>query len=192
MFQQFPKITKTFQFTAKTILAGAMTILMIIGASFSIDVSLAHPPQQEEAQPDFTVGVQISPDGSATVESQETRLDSAYFAAQGSLDGLVVTPAGLALAQERDSGVYVSGVINSPLAFTTDIVPLWSANLPDGAELQIETRLSFDGQTWSQWLENPTAFYPVRDDLHSGHLIWVGNNIDGSDISHLGEFLIPL
>jgi hypothetical protein len=40
----------------------------------------------------------------------------------------------------------------------------------------METRLSLDGYTWSGWVQNPEAFYPVRNNLHSGHVIWA----DGS------------
>jgi hypothetical protein len=72
-----------------------------------------------------------------------------------------------------DGQSYLSPVIASPLGYTTDIVPLWGAELPAGAALRVKTRLQIDGH-WSDWLDNPEAFYPVRDNLHSGNLIWVG------------------
>lgn len=113
----------------------------------------------------------------AAVVWQELELTPATFGQTGQLDGLAVTPTGLALAASRTEGVYTSGVILSPLAFTTDIVPLWQVDLPPGTALRLETRLSLDGgASWSDWLENPAAYFPVRDTLHSGNLIWVGSN----------------
>ncbi|MBE7471031.1 MAG: hypothetical protein DPW09_35830 [Anaerolineae bacterium] len=134
----------------------------------------AHPPQQEGDQPAFVGAAQSSPDGSATIVSQEAHLDAAYLGANGQLEGLEVTTAGLSLASGLTAGSYTSGVIHSPLAFTTDMVPLWGVDLPEGTSLRLETRLSSDGgASWSEWVENPEAFYPVRDDLRSGNLIWV-------------------
>jgi hypothetical protein len=134
----------------------------------------AHPPQQEGDQPAFAGAVQSSPDGSATIVSQEAHLDAAYLGANGQLEGLEATSAGLTLTPGVTQGSYTSGVIHSPLAFTTDMVPLWGADLPAGTSLRLETRLSSDGgAAWSEWVENPEAFYPVRDDLRSGNLIWV-------------------
>ncbi|MCB0177501.1 MAG: N-acetylmuramoyl-L-alanine amidase [Anaerolineae bacterium] len=123
----------------------------------------------------FTGVAQSSPDGQASVISQETTLNAANLADNGQLDGLVVTSGGLSLAATGTHGTYTSGMINSPLAFTTDIVPLWAVELPEGTTLRLETRLSFDqGGSWSEWLNTPEAFYPVRDNLHSGYLIWAG------------------
>jgi hypothetical protein len=118
--------------------------------------------------------VQTAADGSATIQTQEALLDTAYFSANGQLAGLEVTVAGLSLVAGANDGSYTSGVVRSPLAFTTDIAPLWSADLPSGATLRLETRLSLDsGASWSDWVENPEAFYPVRDNLYGGNLIWV-------------------
>ncbi|MCB0162992.1 MAG: N-acetylmuramoyl-L-alanine amidase [Anaerolineae bacterium] len=123
----------------------------------------------------FTGVAQSSPSGQASVVSQETTLNAANLADNGQLDGLVVTPSGLSLAAMGTRGTYTSGLINSPLAFTTDIVPLWAVELPEGTSMRLETRLSFDqGNSWSEWLDTPEAFYPVRDNLHSGYLIWAG------------------
>lgn len=158
----------------KTLLSGSLMALALLAALAWTRPTLAHPPQQEGDQPNFTGSVQTSADGSATIASQETQLDAAYFAANGQLEGLQITPGGLALAEGVFEGSYTSGVILSPLGYTTDIVPLWGADLPEGTALRLETRLSSDGgASWSDWVENPEAFYPVRDDLHSGNLIWV-------------------
>ncbi len=161
----------------KWLISGLFVLVAIVVTLAKADVLSAHPPLQEGTQPDFVGVVQTSPDGSATIQSRETQLDPAYFAENGHVDGLVVTSTGLSLAEGEAEGRYTSGVIHSPLAFTTDIVPLWAVNLPQDTEMQLETRLSRDGgASWSEWLENPEAFYPVRDELHSGHLIWAGSD----------------
>jgi hypothetical protein len=160
----------------KSLISVLLVILAVIISFTWATQTSAHPPRQEGEQPAFTGSVQSSADGSAAIASQETQLDAAYFGANGQLEGLEVTPAGLALAPGSSAGSYTSGTILSPLGFTTDIVPLWGADLPEGTNLRLETRLSSDGgASWSDWVENPEAFYPVRDDLHSGNLIWAGS-----------------
>lgn len=160
----------------KSLLSGLLLILAVLVSFIWARQTSAHPPRQEGEQPAFTSSVQSSSDGSAAIASQETQLDAAYFGANGQLEGLEVTPGGLALAPDTSEGNYTSGTILSPLGLTTDIVPLWGADLPEGTNLRLETRLSSDGGTsWSDWIENPEAFYPVRNDLHSGNLIWAGS-----------------
>lgn len=160
----------------KTLISGLLILPAAILFLTWANQTSAHPPRQGSEQPAFTGSVQSSADGSATIASQETQLDVAYFGASGQLEGLAVTSAGLALTPDTLEGSYTSGTILSPLGYTTDIVPLWGADLPEGANLRLETRLSSDGgASWSEWVENPEAFYPVRDDLHSGNLIWAGS-----------------
>jgi hypothetical protein len=139
--------------------------------------TLSAGPLAQDPQPEFVGAVQTSTNGAATIQSQEAHLDAAYFAENGDLDGLLISPAGLSLGTDRVEGAYTSGIILSPLAFTTDIVPLWGGDFPPDTEFRLQTRLSLDGgASWSDWLDNPEAFYPVRDDLHSGNLIWVGSD----------------
>ncbi len=106
----------------------------------------------------------------AAISSEEVTFNADNFAAGGQLDGLAVTAAGLELAPGQSSGRYTSPEISSPLGFTTDIAPLWAA---DG-DIDLETRLN-TGNGWSDWLATPSAYYPVRDTMHSGHLIWAGS-----------------
>ncbi len=110
----------------------------------------------------------------AGIQSQEVKLEAAYFAANGSLEGLVAGPQGLTLATDQVEGRYVSGVVESSLAFTTDLVPLWSAELPDGTDIVLEIRHRLEDGSWGEWNEAPVAFYPVREELYSGNLVWVG------------------
>lgn len=156
-------------------LTAAFLVVAGVVALTRAGISAAQPQNNPSPQLDFTGVVQSSPDGQASVISQETTLDTAYFAENGQLAGLVVNASGLALDVAGTSGSYTSGIIASPLAFTTDIVPLWAVETPEGTSLRLETRLSSDGgHSWSEWLTTPEAFYPVRDNLHSGYLIWAG------------------
>lgn len=170
-------ITEILTSTRRKALVTGWLLLLVAGIFFATaPQTSAQPPQQAGDQPVFVGSAQTSPDGSATLISQETQLDAAYFSANGQLDGLTLSPTGLTLTSAATDGSYTSGTILSPLAFTTDIVPLWAVDLPEGATMRLETRLSTDGgNSWSDWLENPAAFYPVRDDLHSGNLIWAGS-----------------
>jgi hypothetical protein len=156
------------------ILGSLLIALAMLTIPFSAQVALAHPPQQEGEQPGFVSATYVSPDGDSTIQSQEAELQADFMAANGSLEGVIATQTGITLAEGQLSGVYISDVIHSPLSATTDIVPTWGADLPADAQLRLETRLSLDGGDWSDWVENPEAFYPVRDDQHGGSLIWVG------------------
>ncbi len=158
-----------------SVLLVAIALLAVLSRA---GTSLADPPAPppEGEQPIFSASSYTAADGSAAVHTQEAVLDSDYFKANGYLVDLESSPAGLTLAQGQVSGVYESGVIHSPLAFTTDIAPLWQVDLPAGTGITLETRLGQEGDSWSEWTENPAAFYPVRHDEHSGRLIWVGHN----------------
>lgn len=110
------------------------------------------------------------------ISSQEVLLDAPYFSNSGSLTGLMATEAGLMLADGATTGVYESDAVVSPLGVTTDIAPLWRVEAPAGTEMQLATRLSVDGgHTWSGWVDNPSAYFPVRDNQHGGSLIAVGS-----------------
>jgi hypothetical protein len=161
----------------KWFIAGFMVLLAISVTLRQTEVLAAQPPQQEGDQPTFTGSVQSAEDGSASIISQEALLDLAYLTTHGELSGLSPGVAGLALDGSASEGSYTSPAIHSPLDFTTDLVLLWGADLPAQTALRLETRLSLDGgANWSDWLENPEAFYPVRDDLHSGDLIWANSD----------------
>lgn len=106
------------------------------------------------------------------IRSEEIQFTAAELGSIGTLDGLLISDAGLVLAPGRLQGSITSAPVNSPLGYTTDIVPLWQAQIPAGSDLRLETRLSTDGgQSWSDWLANHEAFYPVRNRLHSGNLL---------------------
>ena len=136
------------------------------------------PPQDSLAQggeqPVFQAATYGAPDGSSTIQSQEAQMAADFLAGSGTLEGVAIRADGLALAQGQTSGTFTSGVINSPVASVTDVVPIWSADTAGGSQLKVETRLSQDGTTWSNWVENPVAFFPVRDNQFGGSLIWIG------------------
>jgi hypothetical protein len=147
-------------------LIGTVCLITAAALLFRADISLANLAIVQE--PKFDAN---SP-AAAEMASQELAFGPEALAESGQLDGLNAGPGGLVLAAGYTQGSYTSDVINSPLPFTTDVVPLWA-----GTGAMLETRLSLDGgQSWSNWLENPAAFYPVRDGLTSGNLVWAGGN----------------
>ncbi len=137
----------------------------------------ALPPvaaQGPETEPDFQAVTYASTDGQSVVESQQTILDQAYFARAGQADDdLLFTGEGLSLVQGANSGVYRSETIRSPLAFTTDIGPTWQADIPEGASVSVEVRLSHDGQAWGAWSVVPVEYYPIREGEYGGTMVWV-------------------
>lgn len=161
---------KLSTFYPKKLLLSSIILLAILLLLSPVAQTSAQPQEPGEAQ------AQVPATNSGQgVQSQELRLDGAYFGSSGSLEGLVATSTGLTLAPGQSSGTYTSGDITSPLAYTTDLVPLWAATLPEGTSLKIETRLQDEAGAWGEWAESPEFFYPVREDLHSGNLIWVGH-----------------
>lgn len=161
-------------FKQKRSLNSLLTILALLLILVQATIVLADDPTPTDGeQPAFLANTYASTDGNSTIHKQETTLDEGYFARNGETKGLEVTSQGLVLAPNQTSGTYVSGVIHSPLGYTTDIIPLWKTTLGAGSELIIETRMSTDDNTWSDWVGNPEAYYPVREDAHSGSLIWV-------------------
>ncbi len=139
-------------FKYKWVVSSLLTALVMMLALSQASVSVSHA-----AEGDIT--------------SQEVQLDGTYFSQHGTLDGLTVTADGLALAEGKSSGIYVSDTLDTPLSKVSDIVPLWKAT---GTAVTIETRVSLDGGTWSDWAKSSAAFYPVRDDETAGDLIWIG------------------
>lgn len=148
----------------------ALVLLLFLLTVLAVAPVAAQEPGVE--QPTFTENSYVSPDGKSQVHTQETTLDSAYFGASGSLEGLEISESGLQLTVGQESGVYTSEPIDSPLQTATDIAPLWKIDLPSGSKATLETRLSLDGSAWSDWLPNPEVFYPVRDNQHAGSMIW--------------------
>jgi hypothetical protein len=173
---RWSRIPKTLQFAARLsfiTLVTMSTVIMVLPLS---DVSFARPPTQGPGEePAFQASSYAAADGSSVIHSQETTLTAAYFEGHGTREGLEITPDGLKLAAGATAGTYTSDPLASPMAVTTDLVPSWRATLPSGAGVKLETRLSSDGATWTEWAENPVAFYPVRDNEYGGTLIWIGS-----------------
>lgn len=144
-----------------SLLVAAVAVLAALLAALPSEA--AHPAPAQAGRPEST-GIPL----------QEVRFGPAHFAGAGSLHGLTAGPSGLTVAQGQTEGVYVSEPVASPLPFTTDVVPLWGVDLPEGAGFTLELRHRLEDGSWGDWLEIPPAFYPVRDNLYSGNLIWVG------------------
>jgi hypothetical protein len=158
-------------FKPRQALTSLVIALALLMALLPAQVSLA----QGGEQPGFVAATYSSPDGGSTIQSQEAQMAADFLVRNGTLEGVALTPGGIGVAEGQASGTFTSGVVSSPLASTTDIVPTWSADVPAGSQLRIQTRLSKDGgSTWSDWMDNPVAFFPVRDNQYGGSLIWVG------------------
>lgn len=153
----------------RAIISVLVAAVLLIGLA-PAQVSLA----QGGDQPVFQAATFASADGSTAIQSQEAQLTADFLAGSGTLEGVALRADGLALAEGQPGGAFTSGVINSPLGSVSDVVPIWSADVPAGSLLKMETRLSQDGSTWSNWVENPVAFFPVRENQYGGSLIWVG------------------
>ena len=150
-------------FTLKLGLAATFILFVMAAAAFRADQTLARLAGLTDSTP--------------AIQSQEVVLTGADLAATGSVTGLEAIPTGLTLSPGSMEGSVTSAPIASPLGFTTDIVPLWQAAMPEGTEIALETRLSIDGgQSWSDWLAGPDAYYPVRDNFHSANLVWAGSD----------------
>jgi hypothetical protein len=159
-------------FDQKRMIESGLLLLVLMALLFALPKRPAVAQELDSGRVTYT-----SANGQSTIVSQQVVLDADDFASAGTVDKLQTTQDGLTLAEGVTRGSYLSEVIRSPLDFTTDVVPLWRADLSQGAGLVLETRLSLDeGHSWSEWLEIPEAFYPVRDDEHSGNLIWVGSD----------------
>jgi hypothetical protein len=158
---------------------GKVITSLLLAAAVLIGVlpahqAFAHPPLQSEDQPGFVTATYAAPDGGASIKSQETTLTADHLASAGTLQGLELTGGRLTLAPGQNSGTLTSAIIESPLASTTDIVPVWDIEAPDGSEFRLETRIRGADGAWSDWVTNPEAFFPVRDNQHGGSLIWIG------------------
>jgi len=147
-----------------------LTLLAVVVLA-SPDDRLARAQEPAE-EPDFTVSTFASSDGQSTIVSQQTVLEAADFVQVGAVDKVQVIVDGLTLPDGVDSGVYLSDPLRSPLAFTTDIGPAWLAEIPEGAAVMVEARLSGDGQSWYDWSEVPVEFYPTRTGEYGGSLLW--------------------
>lgn len=162
------RLVRLTQFLAKFAFIAVITMATAMASLPLSDVSFA----QGEA-PEFNMNAYAAADGSS-IQSAEAIMDVAYLGSNGTLSGLEVTATGLTLAAGSDRGTYTSPVISSPLNNTTDLVPFWKADLPDGASISVESRISDDGSTWSAWAESPLAYFPVRDGAYGGAMAWIG------------------
>lgn len=57
----------------------------------------------------------------------------------------------LQLKPEARQGRYLSRVYPAPFAFNA-VMPAWNAQIPAGAQLEVQARVSSDGRNWGTWL----------------------------------------
>jgi hypothetical protein len=152
---------------AVLILALLATILPLIGSE---EPAVAQAPG---GTLDSDLMTYASANGQSTIVSRRTVLETDDFALVGLADNIQSLPDGLTLAENTAAGVFLFDPIRSPLDFTTDIGPAWLADIPEGASVTVEARLSDDGHAWDNWATVPVEYYPIRDGEHGGTLIWV-------------------
>lgn len=152
-------------------------IRLYIVLAVAFGVLLSPPPTGLAQEPDGVLAPSFSAQeyGSqgGAIYSQNTTLDAPYLADTGEMEGVELRGDSLVLVEGSTRGTYTSAPIASPLGNTTDVAPLWLADVPPGTELSMETAVSYDGQGWSDWLPEPVEAYPVRDGEYGGALIWV-------------------
>lgn len=170
--RQYLKAMYSCKVLSKLTLVSLLSMMAVL-ASMPV-ATLASPPTQRST-PTFDISVTAATDGSSSISSAEAVLAADYLAANGKLDGLELTEAGLTLAKGATSGTYTTDGIKSPLSATTDLLPYWKATISEGASIKVETRISSDNLNWSIWAESSDEFYPVRDDEHGGTMVWIGS-----------------
>ncbi|HDQ74169.1 MAG TPA: hypothetical protein ENN19_19055 [Chloroflexi bacterium] len=148
-------------------------LMLLLSAGLLVPHRYPVDAQEPDGEPDFETHTFASDDGETTVVLQKIILEADYFQQTGSTDGVEVTPGGLILTNQASEGVYHSATIDSPLSYTTDVAASWLADIPQGASLTVETRLSDGRETWTDWLPVPVEHYPTADGAYSGALIWV-------------------
>jgi hypothetical protein len=157
----------------RSIRANELILVLLLASWLFAPIRQPVTAQEPGSEPIFDTAVYTAADGGSTIVSQRAALTSAYFEAAGASDGVMVTPDGLTLAAGAAAGVYRSDAIRSPLGHTSDAALTWQADVPPGASVSVEVRLSDDGQDWGAWLPVPVEYYPVGDGEYSGALVWV-------------------
>jgi hypothetical protein len=152
---------------------GTAAIVLLVGLLLAtLLFALPHQPAVAQGSSSDRV-TYASVDGQSAIVSQQMVLEAGDFARGGTVDNLQITPDGLILAAGVTRGIYLSEAIRSPLDFTTDVGPAWLADVPAGASVSVEARLSDDGQSWGEWAEVPVEYYPTRAGEYGGTLVWV-------------------
>jgi hypothetical protein len=159
----------------RSVKANGLLLAMLLATWLFLPHQQLAVAQGPDGEPLFEAAIYASANGDSTIVSQRAVLTGATFGSTGVADSVVITPGGLSLATGAITGAYRSNAIRSPLEHTTDIVLTWLADIPQGASVSVEARLSSDGQTWGNWLPVPVEHYPTRDGEYSGALIWVDN-----------------
>ena len=145
-----------------------LVALLLVGAL----MLMPQPPAAAQTQEDGQV-TYASADGESTIVSERVALLPADFARAGTLNGLQASPDGLKLASGTNQGIYVSAPLRSPLDYTTDLGPAWLADVPDGATVTAEARLSDNGQNWGDWQPVRVEYYPTANGEYAGVLVWI-------------------
>ncbi|RMH01444.1 MAG: hypothetical protein D6706_01760 [Chloroflexi bacterium] len=66
--------------------------------------------------------------------------------------GILITDAGLTLADNVNTAVYLSPILTAPATFNV-VIPQWIADIPDGTSMGIMLRTAKTPENWSEWFE---------------------------------------
>jgi hypothetical protein len=115
------------------------------------------------------------------IEAGDLVLSSADFK-QGSGENISVNDSGLSLAGTGAEGIYLSPVLDAPLAYNA-VVPQWLADIPAGSTLEIRLRTGSADGRWSEWFEiheSPDWNVPEDEDV-VGQMI----TVPAADVTHI-------
>ncbi len=131
------------------------------------------PVSGENAGPQVSAADPLTPTPAPAPAAEGVLADSIIHStandwSAGSHNGTRVTAMGdgaLALETDRTGGVYTSAALPAPVPFV-GLALTWYAEIPTGASLALEARISADGVVWSDWKSLP----PAEDDPGRHHL----------------------
>lgn len=127
-------------------------------------------------------------------EGTSVRADEVWFVGEdflaGEGAGVVVSEAGLSLAEGETVGVFGSEVVSAPLWFNA-LVPQWQVVAPAGTQAIISLRTRNAANEWSDWytLHESHDVTPLADGTLFGDLVVVPE-VDGTHVAV--EFRIQL
>ncbi len=101
--------------------------------------------------------------------------------AAGSGEGYEVAADGLTLSETALSGFYTSAVLEAPIPYNA-VVPQWTAEVPDLADMEIKLRTAKSQDAWSDWYDihmQPDWMLPEDSDI-VGEMI----TVPAADLKH--------
>lgn len=116
--------------------------------------------------------------GDGVKASSQTHMADLLFAAddfpEGTGQGFVIGATGLQLVAGETTATYQSPSLQAPIPFNA-VVPQWTADLPDNAEIEVSIRTGTAAGQWQEWvsLQQQADWDVTGDDLYVGEMIGV-------------------